>query len=132
MRIWGGEFVVMCRSVPAWSTRVFSSWWRVTPMVSPCLPVGGGVLEDGLADHFLDGRQAVADLLQAGLAQGDHPFVHGLLLELHGRGAGEDQLADLVRDLHDLVEPHASPVARVVAARAAASLAQLEAADVCL
>src|SRR3990170_4849080 len=68
-----------------------------------------------LPRHFLDRRVAVLHLAQAALTQGEHPFLDGLPAQLQRGRADEDELAQLLRDLHDLVETHPSLVARVVA-----------------
>ncbi len=83
------------------------------------------ISEDRLSDHFLDRREAVLDLCQAGAAEGDHPFLDPLPLDLQGRGAGEDHLLDLLRDLQDLHEGDATLQAGPVAALAALALHDL-------
>src|SRR5260370_10394481 len=81
---------------------------------------------DSLPRHFLDRRHAVHDLHQPAAAERDHPFVDRLAPELQRRRADEDQLAQLLGDLHHFIETHAPLVARVVAALAAGALLRAE------
>src|ERR1035437_8222544 len=83
-------------------------------------------LQHRLPDDFLDRRQAILDLLETRAPQGDHAFLEALPLDLDRRGAGEDELADLLGDLEHLDEGDATLVARVVALLAALALPALE------
>src|SRR5437773_2204561 len=95
---------------------------------SPYLPES----EDGFPDDLLDGGHSIPQLLQAGPAQRDHSFLQRPPSQLHRRCAAEDELSDLVRDLHHLVEPNAASVTRVVAVGTAAPLEELEGSDIVL
>src|SRR4029079_15611150 len=95
--------------------------WRSTP--GRCAPRAS---QNSLPEDFLDGRDAVLDLLEAAHAEGEHSLLEGLALDLDGGASGHDEFADAVRDLHDLVEAHAPLVARPVAHAAAAPLVELE------
>src|SRR5215212_9733733 len=78
-----------------------------------------------LPHDFFDGGYSVAYLVEAGLAQRDHPVVNSLLAQLQRRGPDQDQLAQLVRHFHHFVEADAALVASVVAGLAAAPLVGL-------
>src|SRR5262249_25370570 len=75
-----------------------------------------------LAHDLFDGRDAVHHLAQAAPAQRDHPFVNRLAPELEARRADENQLAQLLADLHHFVQADAALVARLVALLAAGAL----------
>src|SRR3954451_9579020 len=82
----------------------------------------------GLRDpcHLGYGRDSVLDLLEAVRAQRAHALGDGDLANCLGRGALDRQVADLVRDRHDLVEAGPSLVAGAAAAAAADGLVCLE------
>src|SRR5690349_12886236 len=82
-------------------------------------PKSASALLHGFAHHFLDRRDALADLAQAALAQGVHPLLAGGPAQIHRRRAAEDHLAQRFADFHDLVETDAALVAGVVALLAA-------------
>src|SRR5678815_586139 len=100
-RICGAELVVTWRSVPPISVMVFRSWCRLTATITSWS-------QHGLAQDFLDGRHADLDLLQAAHAEGEHPLLQGLPLDLDGGGPDHDQVADAFRDLHHFVKAHAA------------------------
>src|ERR687895_885177 len=58
-----------------------------------------------------DGRHTVLDLLEAVEPQRTHALSHGNLLDLVAGGAVDRELANLVADLHHLVDPDAPLVA---------------------
>src|SRR5579864_8769516 len=106
--------------------------WRSLPLISSIFrsrSLSDAVIDlfpfqnsvHGLAGHFFERGGAIHHLDQATAAQRDHAALDGLLLELHRGSSYQDQLADLVIDLHDLVEPAASLVASVIADGAAAA-----------
>src|SRR6185369_1958358 len=76
-------------------------------------------LLDCLPDDFLDGRHSVLHFAQAAAAKRDHAFVDRLAAQLHARRADENQLLELLTDLHHLVEADAPLVAGRVALVAA-------------
>src|SRR5262245_2097062 len=116
MRICGGVFVAMCRSDPSRSTIALSSSGKVAIRLSP-VPVSPSLHR--FADDFFDRRQAVLHLPEAACAERDHPLVDGLASQLEAGGADQDQLAELLADLHHLVEADAPLVAGAVARVAA-------------
>ena len=67
----------------------------------------------------------VLDLPQTAAAQRDHAFLDGLAPQLERRRADENQLAQLVGDLHDFVQADAALVAGLVALVAARALERL-------
>src|SRR6267142_4115807 len=117
-RICGGELVVMCRSVPPCSTRVFRSWCSVTAMLSSS--------EHRLAHDLFHRREARLDLPQSRATEADHAFFLRLVPELDRRGSRQDHLPHRVGDLHDLVQPDPSLVAGVVARRAPLAFVKLD------
>src|SRR5260221_9485936 len=82
--------------------------------------------EHGLPQYLFDGRDARLDLLDPAHAEGEHPLLEGLPPELHRGGPDQDEIADRLGDLHDLVEAHPALVARAVAGPAPAALVELE------
>ena len=78
------------------------------------------------ARDFFQRRHARAHLDQSAAAQRDHAALDGLLLQFHCRGADQDQLADLVVDLHHFVQTAAALVSGVVADAAALALLNLD------
>src|ERR671923_361336 len=88
-------------------------------------PIGWRV---GLRDpcHLGNGRDSVFDLLEAVRAQWTHPLGDGHLANFLGRGALHREVANLVRDRHDLVEAGTALVAGAAAAAAADGLVGLE------
>src|SRR3954469_20892959 len=89
-------------------------------------------LQHRLAHDLFDRDHAVADLLEAAAAQGDHAVLDRLLAQLEGAGTGEDHLPHFVLDLQHLVERYATFVAGVAAALAAAAAEKLEGARLVL
>src|SRR5436190_16902227 len=89
-------------------------------------------LQDCLANNLFDGGDSILDFNQARAAQRDHAALGRLPLDVDGRAAGEDELADVVVDDHDLDEADAPFVAAVVALLAAAALVDREGADLVL
>src|SRR5579862_1436926 len=93
----GGLLVVMCKSLPPISIIFFNSSLSVIPdIVSP-------FLQHRFANHFLDSCHSESDLDQAASAQREHPVIHSLLLQFESGRAYQDQFAQFVVDLHDLV-----------------------------
>src|ERR1017187_842910 len=90
-------------------------------------PVSAAALQHRLPHDLLDRRHAVLDLLEARAAKGDHALLEALSLDLDGRRAREDELADLLRDLEHLDEGDAALVTGVVALLAAPALHDLAA-----
>src|SRR3954469_15462390 len=88
-------------------------------------PIGWRV---GLRDpcHLGYGRDSVLDLLEAVRAQWTHPLSDGDLADFLGRGALDREVANLVRNGHDLVQAGPALVARAAAAAAADRLIGLE------
>src|SRR5260370_39416893 len=86
-------------------------------------------LEHRFADNFFDRSNAVLDFNQPRTAETDHSRLGSFLLDVDGRSAREDQLADFVADHHDFDQTDAALVAGVVAFDAAASLHDLESSD---
>src|SRR4051812_39180612 len=109
-RIWGGVSVVMCRSEPLFSTSVCSSSGSVA------------MLFHGLPRDLFDRGHAIHHLHQPAAAQRDHALVDRLAAQFQRGGADQNQLAQLLGDLHHFVETDAALVAAVVAALAAAAL----------
>src|ERR1039457_6891418 len=90
-------------------------------------PVSAAALQHRLPHDLLDRRHAVLDLLEARAPKGDHALLETLSLDLDGRRAGEDELADLLGDLEHLDEGDTALVAGVVALFAALALDALAA-----
>ena len=65
---------------------------------SAALDLNSALYSDRLAHDFFDRGDAVLDFNQPGAAQGDHAVLDGLLLDVDGGAAGQDQLADVVVD----------------------------------
>src|SRR6476646_6520440 len=108
-RTLGALFVVMCRSLPPNSIIFFSSSLSVIPdIVAP-------FLEHSFPNHFLDRGHSQRDLDQAAAAQREHAVIHGLLLQFESGRADQNQFAQFVIDLHDLVKTDASLVSGLVA-----------------
>src|SRR5204862_1378504 len=80
----------------------------------------------GDPEHFLDGRNAELDLLQAVITERRHALVDCHLADLIGRRALDREIADLVRVEHDLVEADPAAIAGVVATSAADRLVGVE------
>src|SRR5207244_4310843 len=118
-RTWGGVFVAMWRSDPFNSTVVFNRSGSVAIFNPWSLVVRRESLLHRFSDDFLDRRESVFHLAQPARAQRDHAFVDRLAAQLEARRADENQLAELVGDLHDFVETDAAFVAGLVAALAA-------------
>src|ERR1700682_3735223 len=97
----------MCRSMP----------------FTPILLVS---LSHCLADNFFYRSHALADLIESGFAQSDHPVFNRLLSQLKSRGANQNQLAYLVRYFHHFIKAHAAFVPGVVAGAAARTFVRLQ------
>src|SRR5207253_4327919 len=80
---------------------------------------------DCCADDFFDGGHTVHDLAQAAPAQGDHPVLNGLLLQLQRRGAYQDQFAKFIVESHNLIEAGPSFASGTVALLATLALLRL-------
>src|SRR5258708_38751595 len=139
-RTCGGELVVIWRSLPDMSSIFFSRSLSVTFMTSCLFSSSLTILVrsrfflfcklckklvDGLARHFFQGGDAIVDLNQASAAQGQHALLNGLLLQFHGRGPNQDQLAHIIVNFHDFVEPRPALVPGAVADSAALPLEDL-------
>src|SRR5262245_25232224 len=103
----------MWRSEPFSSTIVFNKSGNVA-MANPSL--------DRFANDFLDRGEAFLDLAQTAHAQRQHAFLDRLAPQFQAGRADQNQLAELVRDRHHLVEADAALVAGLVAALAAGAL----------
>src|SRR5438046_9499259 len=79
-------------------------------------------LQDCLANNLFDGGDSILDFNQPRAAQRDHAALGRLPLDVDGRAAGEDELADIVVDDHDLDEADAPSGAVLIALRTAAPL----------
>src|SRR5579864_2961788 len=79
-------------------------------------------LFDRFARYLFYRREPVLDFTEAALAQGEHPLLNGLAPQLQAGCPDEHQLAQLVGDVHHLVETDATLVAGVVALVAALAL----------
>src|SRR5512137_3060266 len=123
MRSWGGEPVVMWRSEAPFSTIALSSWWRLATVFLL------EAVRSGVAHRLGQGGRSVLDLVERAHAQRAEPEADGLLLELGGRGAVDDELLQAVPHGHDLVDGHAPLEAAVVAVLAADLLEGREGAD---
>src|SRR3954467_5441085 len=82
----------------------------------------------GLRDpcHLGNGRDSVLDLLEAVRAQRAHALRDGHLADFLGGSALDREVADLVRDRHDLVQADPALVARAATAAAADGLVGVE------
>src|SRR5512137_1956266 len=109
MRSWGGEPVVMWRSLAPFSTIALSSWWRFAIVVL-LEAVGRGV-----PHRLRQGRGPVLHLVERAHPEGAEAHPDGLLLQLRGGGAVDDELLQPVPHRHDLVDGHAPLEAAVVA-----------------
>src|SRR5580658_1810242 len=68
-------------------------------------------LFDCHAIHFFEAREAVSDLLESCATKIPHPFLRRLLGNIHGVAARHDDAAELLAELHDLVDADAALVA---------------------
>ena len=75
-----------------------------------------------LAHDFVHRGQTISDFLEAAPAKRKHSFLDGLVLQLDGGGALQNQLANFLAELEDFVETHPPLVTGVVAGAAAAPL----------
>src|SRR5688572_7117691 len=89
-------------------------------------------LSHGFSNDFLDGGDAFFDFNQTGAAERDHAVLDRFALDVDGRAAGQDEIADVVVDLHHLDEADAALVAGVVALLAATALVDAEGSDLFL
>src|SRR3989442_1602428 len=109
----GELLVVRCRSLPPISIIFFSSSLSVMPAITRLSS------QHGFPQNFLERGQPGGSLDQAAAAQRDHSLVKRLLFQFHRGSPNQDQLAEFVVDLHDLVQPDAPFVAAFVAGPAA-------------
>src|SRR5262245_20288239 len=111
MRSWGGEPVVRWRSDAPFSTIAFSSCLRLT-VVAVAFVAGAsmGLVRRRDAGDLVEGAGPLADLGDAGHAQGAHATADGLGLDLDRGGALEHQLLDRLDHGHDLVDGDAALV----------------------
>src|SRR5436309_2989206 len=86
-------------------------------------------LEHSFADNFFNCGDAVFDFDQPRAAQADHARLGSFLLDVDGRSAREDELADFVADHHDFDQTDATLVASVVALVASPALHDFESSD---
>src|SRR5712691_7654305 len=104
----GALLVVICRSLPPISI-FFSNSLSVMPaIIRPSS-------QYGFPQDFLERGLPGGDLDQAAAAQRDHALLQRFLLQFQGRCPHQDELAELVVDLQDLVEPDAPLVPALVA-----------------
>src|ERR1700674_5788686 len=75
-------------------------------------PLPAEPLQHRFANDFFDGRDSFFDLDETRTPQADHASLGGVSLDIHGRTAGEDQVANAVVDLHDFDEADPALVAR--------------------
>ena len=78
------------------------------------------------ARDFLERSHPSRNFDQSAATQRNHAALDGLLFQFQGGGAHQDQFADLVVDLHDLVQSAAALVSRVIADSAAFALLDLD------
>src|SRR5581483_5427075 len=101
--------------------------------VTPARPDRRGrlsyTLEHRFANDFFDGGNTVFDFNQSAAAEADHPDLRLCLLDVDGRAAGEDELANLVVDAHHFDQAHAPLVAGVVALLTTSALEDLKGTD---
>src|SRR5436305_53213 len=89
-------------------------------------------LQHSLSHHFFDRGDSILDFNQTAPAQTDHADLRRFFLDVDGRAAGEDQLADVVVDGHHFDQSDAAFVAGVVALLTAAALVHRERPDLVL
>src|SRR5579863_3049782 len=126
----GAEPTVICKSEPPQSTMRFSNSVNVGSaiLVLPRLRIlvlltpGFSLSEHRLPHDFLHARHAGERLGEPAAAQRNHALLHRLAPQFQRRRAGQNQLSNLIRDLHHLVKAHAAPVTSIVARRAALAL----------
>src|SRR6266851_3623613 len=107
----GALLVVICRSLPPISIIFFSNSLSVMPaIIRPSS-------QYGFPQDFLERGQPGGDLEQAAAAQRDHALLQRFLLQFQGRCPHQDELAELIVDLHDFIEPNAPLVPALVARR---------------
>src|SRR5271163_1087102 len=122
-RIWGGELVVIWRSLPPISNMRRSRSLSESAIIffSSLAPF----LVDRFASHFFERGPALRDLGQPAAAQGDHAAFNRFFLKFNRRGADQNQFPDLVIHLHHFVQTGAAFVACLVAGSAAFALHDL-------
>src|SRR5262245_29624700 len=79
------------------------------------------LLDDGLANHLVDGGLALVDRQEAALAEGAHAALAGLVAQDVRRRLRDDELAQVVVEEHELEQRHPALVAAAVAGIAAAT-----------
>src|SRR3954454_11988251 len=89
-------------------------------------PLSAGGFGSGESGDLGDRGHAQTHLLEPVVAQQAHSLLHRDVLDRLGGGALDCQIADLLGDLHDLVEADAALVAGVAAAGAAGRLVGLD------
>src|SRR5918998_2569519 len=107
-RIMGGAPEVRCRSEASrsmtWSRTSAKSKSIKSPWGTGGKPSYRQRLRSRDSCDLADGRNAVLDLLEAVEPQGPHALLHGDLLDLVGGGSLDRERADLLTQLHDLVD----------------------------
>src|SRR5271169_749955 len=83
-----------------------------------------GLLNKGDLVDLAEGRDAQKDLLEGGVAEERHSLLPGGLLDLRGRPALQDHLADAVRHVQELRHGRPSEKARLSALLAAHGLVE--------
>src|SRR5713101_790341 len=105
----GALLVVICRSLPPISIIFFSNSLSVMPaIIRPSS-------QYGFPQDFLERGLPGGDLDQAAAAQRDHALLKRFLLQFQGRCPHQDELAELIVDLQDFIEPDAPLVPTLVA-----------------
>src|SRR5436190_23306343 len=86
-------------------------------------------LKNRFPDHFLDCSDPVLNFSEPGPAQADHAAFRRSFLDIDGRTARKDQVADDVVDHHNLDETDAPLVSGVIALVASPPFEDLKRAD---
>src|SRR5690242_10705948 len=100
-RTCGGVLVVKCKSLPPFSRRFLSKSLKLAGIGSP---YPSDRLVDRLARDLFQCGQSGHRFDQPASTQSDHAVLNRLLLQFHRRSADENELLQLVVDLHHLVE----------------------------
>src|SRR5580765_267512 len=83
-------------------------------------------LNNGFLNHFFDRRDTITDLVQSRFSKRDHAKIDRFSPKFHCTRANDDELSELIRDLHYFVKPYAAFIARIVAVVAASAAIDLE------